>query len=200
MSVDARREQLLDVGIALSVTRQVDEISIDDITDSAGVSRALFYRYFKNKREFFLESVRRACDMMMIATEPDPSVPPEDRLRVSIDRYFDYAVANAEQYRAIHQGAWSGDVEVRQIILDSMTRYEGRIIETIPGVDASSALLRSAARGWLAFLIVNFLSWLETGEPERDELRDLCISVLSAAILAVFQQAQSQDILAPRAA
>jgi hypothetical protein len=39
-----------------------------------------------------------------------------------------------------------------------------------------------AVRGWLSFLVACCLDWLETGSPQRDRLRDLCVDTLIGAL------------------
>ncbi len=182
MSVDERREQMLDAGAKLFAARGPDEISIEDLIAAAGVSRALFYHYFPGKREFFIEAIRRATSRIGIATEPDPALPPIERLRASIDGYFDVVSANPLQYRAVFQSSLSGDSELRAVMGEALARQERRILDAVAPLGGSAEMRRVAVRGWLSFLVTCCLDWLETGSPSRDRLRDLCVDTLIGAI------------------
>src|SRR5438552_18526782 len=46
-----RREALLDVVAAMVAAHDVDEVSMDSVAEVAGVSRALVYKHFANRRE-----------------------------------------------------------------------------------------------------------------------------------------------------
>src|SRR5947209_10404289 len=81
MSVQARREELLSVGIELFSTRAYDEIWVEEIADRAGVSRGLLYHYFPTKRDFYVAATRRAAAEAGQLTAPDPSLPADEQLR-----------------------------------------------------------------------------------------------------------------------
>ena len=55
---EARRKQLLELGLKLFGQMSFAEVSIDDIAARAGISRGLLYHYFKGKRGFYTETVR----------------------------------------------------------------------------------------------------------------------------------------------
>ncbi|MBI4898332.1 MAG: TetR/AcrR family transcriptional regulator [Actinobacteria bacterium] len=182
MSVDERREQMLDAGAEVFATRGPDEISIDDLIAAAGVSRALFYHYFPGKREFFIEAIRRATARIQVATEPDPSLPPIERLRASIDGYFDVVSTNPLQYRAVFQSSISSDAELRAVMGEGLAMQEQRILDAVAPLGGSPEMQRVAVRGWLSFLVACCLDWLETESPPRDRLRDLCVDTLIGAL------------------
>lgn len=46
-----RRELLLDAVAAMVATGEVDEVSMESVADAAGVSRALVYKHFANRRD-----------------------------------------------------------------------------------------------------------------------------------------------------
>src|ERR1700712_778118 len=87
LSPDARREQLLELGVRMLATRSLDELSVDVLAEEAGISRGLLFHYFRNKQEFHRAVVRRAADELIECTEPDLSLPADRRLRPSLGRY-----------------------------------------------------------------------------------------------------------------
>ena len=114
MSVDARRTQMLDIGIKLLATQRAEDVSIDDVIAEAGVSRALFYHYFESKRDFFLQTVGRASESVAELTTPKPNATLIEQLEFAIDAYLDYVGEHSAQYRAVYQSLYSGDPEVRR--------------------------------------------------------------------------------------
>ena len=58
LSPEDRRSELLDLGADVFGQRPYDEVRIDEIAERAGVSRALMYHYFPDKRAFFAAVVR----------------------------------------------------------------------------------------------------------------------------------------------
>ncbi|MBJ7519491.1 MAG: TetR/AcrR family transcriptional regulator [Solirubrobacteraceae bacterium] len=190
MSTEARREQLLRVAAELFGSRSFDDIWVDEVAQAAGVSRALVYHYFPTKRELFHEVVRLHVDELAQATLPDPSIPPRDRLRASIDGYLAYVDAHADGYRSIHQGAYSWDAEILELIEGRFAVQAGNIREglrEIVGDLADAPVVALAARAWVGFLVTATLSWLEDRTIARDELRDLVVDTLAGAIRAAIE-------------
>ena len=76
LSTDARREQLVALGIDIFSERPFDEVSIDDIAAAAGISKGLLYHYFPSKRDFYVAVVRHSADEMQAITDTDPALEP----------------------------------------------------------------------------------------------------------------------------
>ncbi len=182
LDVEARRSQLLAVGSELFASRPYDDVWIDDVAERAGVSRGLLYHYFGNKRGFLHAVIERETQEILAATEPDPDVPAEERLRASIDGYLDYVVAHPHGYRAIFRGVVSSDARVRELVDANLRRQEARILDALsPGAPASPQL-RLAVHGWLAFLVSVVLDWLDDPTVERSAIAELAIDALHALI------------------
>lgn len=87
-----RRNELLALGAEVFGQRPYDEVRIDEIAERAGVSRALMYHYFPDKRAFFAAVVRAEGERLFEAT----STPPEPgqslflQLRAGVLAYLRY--------------------------------------------------------------------------------------------------------------
>ncbi len=55
-----RRDQILDAANALFAERGYDEVSIEDIASSAGVTRGLVHHYFGGRKEVYIGLLERA--------------------------------------------------------------------------------------------------------------------------------------------
>ena len=74
LSPEDRRAELLALGAEVFGKRPYDEVRIDEIAERAGVSRALMYHYFPDKRAFFAAVVRDEADRLYAATNNPPPV------------------------------------------------------------------------------------------------------------------------------
>ena len=101
LSTDARREQLVALGIDIFSERPFDEVSIDDIAAAAGISKGLLYHYFPSKRDFYVAVIRSAADEMQALTEPDPALEPRERLAAALERYLEYVETHARGYATV---------------------------------------------------------------------------------------------------
>src|SRR3954462_8664545 len=81
LSPEARRAQLIELGVEMLATRRLDELSVELIAHTAGISRGLLFHYFPSKQESPLEVARAAAAEMIRRTEPDPDLSPVEALR-----------------------------------------------------------------------------------------------------------------------
>ncbi len=182
LSPDARREQLLDLGVRLLSTRTLNELSIDVLAEEAGISRGLLYHYFGNKQDFHRAVVRRAADEVIRVTRPDDSLEPLERLAQSLEAYVGYVEDNYEVYSTLVHGAASGNEVLREIYADARTALTGRIFESLEefGLRDGPAV-RLLTNGWAAMVEETVLSWVPGRQIPKDEL----LALLTAALPAV---------------
>jgi AcrR family transcriptional regulator len=180
MSTAERREQLFAAGKSLFLERPYDQVSIDDVAERAGVSKGLVFHYFGSKRELYVELVRRACRELIEATMMPPDRPPLERLRAGLLAYLDYAESNARGYAGLLTGGLGVDPELARIVDDARGVMAARLCEGLPGGRTPRAAI--VARGFVGFVEAATLEWLSQRNPPRDELADLFISVLGAAL------------------
>jgi AcrR family transcriptional regulator len=182
LSPDARREQLLDLGVQMLATRTLEELSVDVLAEQAGISRGLLFHYFKNKQDFHRAVVQRAADDLLACTKPDLSSEPTARLAGSLAHYIDYVLANYRAYISLVRGAAGGDEAMQEIFDRTRTALTGRITDDLAafGVE-DTPHVRLLARGWAALVEEVVLSWV----PERQISKEELLRVLTASLPAV---------------
>ncbi len=109
LSPEARRAQLIDLGVEMLATRRLDELSVELIAKAAGISRGLLFHYFPSKQEFHLEVARAAAAEMIRRTEPDTGRSPVQALRGALASFIEYVEENPDNYKSLVRGAASGD-------------------------------------------------------------------------------------------
>jgi AcrR family transcriptional regulator len=184
LDVDERRRQLLEAGARVFTERSYDEVSMSELARAAGISKGLLYHYFPSKREFFSATLAAAAAELAAVTEPDPSLPPTDQLAASLDAYLAWIEANADGYRRLLESAGSPDV--RSLIDAVRDRTVDRIVDGVSAGRGRPAL-RVAVRGWLWGMDGAILDWLDTGEIDRGQLRDLLLATFAGALGAATQ-------------
>ena len=189
MRTDERREQLLNTGVGLLAGRPHQDISIEEITEAAGVSKGLLYHYFPTKKDFLLAVIDRGQIELAERLQPDSSLPPEQQLTDSLDAFLDYVEENATAYLTIFKvGAEDPDItkalevgrrETLAIVLAGLGRWDGSPVSTEP-----SAALDTAAQGWLFFVEGAVLRWLEHRDLERRQLRAMLATAFTGALFS----------------
>lgn len=177
MSPDARREQLLELGVRLLGTRSLEDLSIEALAEEAGISRGLLYHYFGGKQEFHVAVVRRAADDLFAVTAPDGVGTPLEQLAGSLERYVDYVAANYQGYVSLVRGAAGGSEELQEIYEQSRAALTDRLFD---GAVAEEAVVlgltdtpgvRLLVRGWAAFMEEVVVEWVrDDNGVSRDEL------------------------------
>lgn len=167
--------------------RALEDISISEIAEQAGISRGLLFHYFPTKQDFQLAIVRNANSEMLERTAPDRSLGLFDMLRDSIERYVTYASENRTSYLALLRGPASVSPELLALVNQTRDAFVAIILAEVPiAVDpADHPRLTLALRGWIAMVEEITLTWLRTESIPRDQLIDLLVESLLALALSL---------------
>jgi hypothetical protein len=126
-------------------------------------------------------------------TEPDPELPPEQRLRSAMAAYFAVAEAHAADYRALYVGPTAAEPEVRALTTGALERQSERLLALLaPGVGALP-MVRFAVHGWFRFLVATCLLWLDERSVDRDALSDMCVDTLFSAVASATRAAAEEE-------
>lgn len=187
LSPDQRREQLVEIGAQLFAERPFSDVWVEQVAEAAGVSRGLVYHYFPNKRDFYAEVVRRGAQETLRITEPDPELPPLQRLRASLDHYLEYVEERENVFRAIHRGQHSSDEGVRAAVRETRDEQSRRIIDQLDPPVVPTPTLMLALEGWMHFNESVVLDWLETREIDREVVLDLMTGSLAGILISAMR-------------
>lgn len=183
LGADARRRQLIELGLRLLSREPREQVAIDRIAEEAGVSRGLLFHYFPTKRAFHVAVVTAAADRLVELTEPDPALPAPERLRRGLEAYVGYVIENRELYVSLVRGAAGADEELQRVFDRTRGRIVDRIVASL-GVAAATPLLRTAVRGWLALVEETTLDALRGGDVPHTDLVGLQEQALAALLEA----------------
>jgi AcrR family transcriptional regulator len=167
---DARRAQLVQLGLELIKARPFDQVLIDEVIAAAGISKGLLFHYFPTKRDFQVSVIRAAAADLLARLAPDPALPPLEQLRAGIGAYIGYIEQQPASYTAIVRGAGSDEA-----LLTVFEDTRDAIVELIAtGVTLEpTPLLRLAVRGWIAGVEEAAILWLRDKPCGRDTLVEL---------------------------
>ncbi|TXS55464.1 TetR/AcrR family transcriptional regulator [Streptomyces sp. t39] len=178
LTPDARRAQLLDVAAALFAAQPYEDVTMEEIAERAGVSRALLYRHFPGKRELFAALYTQVAGELLARTRVDPAETFVEQLTEGLDAHIAYFAANRHTVLAANR-ALAGDRLIQTIITDELDALREKLLGVLPVTGTRHrAAVSGVLKSWLVFVQVLCLDWLveETCTPE--ELRDVCIGAV----------------------
>jgi AcrR family transcriptional regulator len=182
---EARRSQLVGLGLRMLSTRPLDKVAIDDIAAEAGISRGLLFHYFPTKRDFHVAVAQAAAQDLLDRTDPDPDLPLIGRLRAGVEAFVDHVTDNRDAYVAFIRGSSGGDPQLLQVYEATRTAFTDRVLDGLGVTSTVPPRLRAAVRGWVALTEEVTVDWLSSGALERDEV----ISLIDDALVALVTMA-----------
>jgi AcrR family transcriptional regulator len=105
MPADARRQTILDAALEGFSKRGLDGVSLDDVAERAGISKALIYEHFASKRDLH-DAVLEASHDELVARVLDAiadAEDPEQRLRLGLDAFLRFVEEHRTQWRMVHR-------------------------------------------------------------------------------------------------
>ncbi len=179
-----RRDEIITATLQLLSTRPANQLSIDEIAEAAGASRALIYHYFRSKELLYTAAVRSACDDLQSRLRL-PDVHPFEQLRYAARIYLDFAEDRSADFTALLRGvAQAGEAdELASIVEQTRQSIVDLIIDSV-GVSHPSTALRATLRGYVAMMEVITLDWLDRRTLTRDQVRRLFVNQLGAVLVA----------------
>lgn len=200
LSPEDRRAELLALGAEVFGKRPYDEVRIDEIAERAGVSRALMYHYFPDKRAFFAAVVKDEADRLYAATNKPPAsgLTMFEEIRIGVLAYMAYHQQNPEAAWAAYVGLGRSDPVLLGIDDEAKNRQMAHIMtrigEVVSGIPGSNALepeverdLRVIIFGWIAFTFEICRQRIIDPTTDAERLADACAHTLLDAIARVPQ-------------
>jgi AcrR family transcriptional regulator len=153
---ETRRRELIAAAMAVISDLGAD-VGMDDISKASGIAKPVFYRYFKDKADLFVEVGRAAAELVVEETTVaiDAAESPRAKLEAGIDAYLAGIESRYELYRFVVRHRDPGDyativgLHASRVIAEFMRHTD---------MDADAAeiwgfgivgLVRAAADRWL---------------------------------------------------
>ncbi len=191
---DERRRQLIDAGAALFAEHAFEELSMRQIAQTAGVSKALLYHYFPSKTDLFAAAVQEAAADLQRLIEPSGEGAPAEQLAQGLDAYLRWIESNARMWSKLMQSVGTLS-EAHALVEGFRARTMEMVLAELTGGAEPRPVLRNAIRGWLGYMDAAILDWIQTGGLDREELRQMLIAAFGAALAAARQTDPKIELL-----
>jgi AcrR family transcriptional regulator len=166
------------------------ELTVEQLTAEAGISRSSFYNYFEDKGDLLRELTGEAMSTITDATRVWWMLAPKaekDDLRASLEHLFAIYSPHAALMRAVSDSL-AQDARVREEFLDYMLAGAAGIADYIRAGQAAGALSADLdaelAAEWLVWMFERGLSQLsrDRGELEPDRVVAAATDILWKAL------------------
>jgi AcrR family transcriptional regulator len=173
-----RREQILDAANALFAERGYDEVSVEDIASTAGVTRGLVHHYFGGRKEVYIALLER------LGAQREEQVPPpvgrsaRARLADTVSRWLDWTEQNRTIWLAtLGRGEEIADPDIRSVVTELVRRAVALLAAHHADIADDSPRLRYALECWTALNRAATRRWLQ-GDAGREATHELIASTL----------------------
>ena len=173
-----RRLQLIAAALEVFGDRDYDEVSVDEVAEAAGVSHGLIFQYFGSKKGLYVACLAPLIEGFRSRVEPDPELPPLERLREGLRNFADAISEHPAGYRNLMTRG-IGFSEVREA-LDRARWWRVATLAEGMGLDPEQPSVRVGLRAWTSYVEAAMLTWLDEGAPDRDALVEMLVRALSA--------------------
>ena len=175
---EQRREQILDAANALFAQRAYDDVSIEDIAASAGVTRGLVHHYFGGRTDVYIGLLQRLGAQREQRLRPPIGRSARARIADTVSRWLDWTEANRAIWLAtLARGEDIAEPEVRRVVADLMRRAVGFLAAQHADIAEDSPRLRHALECWTGLNRAATRRWLN-GEATREATHELLTSTL----------------------
>jgi AcrR family transcriptional regulator len=177
LSPEARREQIVEAAVALFAERDPGELTLEEIADGAGVSRALVYNYFGDRNGLleavYGRSVSRLNDEVTVALSTTRGL--REALRAAVAVHVRVAAADPALYR--HAAGRTPFPRLGEL-------EHARVLDLAADYGASPAA-RLMARGVVSSIHDMVAFWLDEGGVDASTCIDIVDAFLEGALAGV---------------
>jgi len=170
-----RREQIIDAAVLVFKGRDPNDVTFEEVADAAGVSRALVYNYFGDRRGLVAAVFQRHTDRLHTAVTAafDGTETFREAIEKVVRQHFVYARDNPDGYR---NATGDGPSRHPEVIEERLTMLGAAF--------GGGPEARLVARSVLALVEAAALRWLERGDLEMDRAIELTTELMWGGIEA----------------
>lgn len=131
-----RERQILDAAVVVFSQRGYYVASMDEISETAGVSKPMIYSYLGAKEELFAKCIRREADRIVdsVRSEVRLDVTPDMQLWHGLRAFYRFVATNRDSWTVLHRqaltvgGTFAGEItEVRRTGIEMVTSLVIRV-------------------------------------------------------------------------
>lgn len=176
-SADARRRQLIAIGLTKLMETPIQDLSLDAIATEAGISRGLLFHYFPTKTDFYVACIAAAGRRILRTTAPDEG----DTGEVQVTTMLHRMVEQIDRRRAFYETLVHGVPEIASVHESVREVTTDRVMAAL-GLPPAQ---RRVVRAWWAYVEDYSLTWSAVPQDRRTDDLDAAVAHCRAALDAL---------------
>jgi AcrR family transcriptional regulator len=195
LAPEDRRRQILGAARQLLDTRQLEDITVEEAAQRAGVSPGLLFHYFGTQRKFRRELADAAARELLAQIEPNPALSPVDQLHLALDTFTAHVARRPGLYLAATRIS-GGNQDLRELRTGIRGTFGEWLLAGLlsAGVPDNPAVTATVA-GWLAYTEEILLGWLTHPGPEPRMTRQEVVALCESACYHLVRAAVADPVL-----
>ncbi|HSH04883.1 MAG TPA: TetR/AcrR family transcriptional regulator [Anaerolineae bacterium] len=165
------RRYLRQALMTLVQQKPLDDITIQEITDTADTARITFYRHYKDKNELLADCLYQIYEDLKDSLTIPESIPQSQIgsiIQIQTNSWYQYIAANRSLFKTLFTGSMA--YTVRQQLRHIITQQTITVIQNTPSLQVHTAPL-DIILVYIADTQINLISWwLETDANYSPEL------------------------------
>ena len=173
-----RREEILEAANALFSERGYDEVSVEEIASSAGVTRGLVHHYFGGRKEVYIALLERLGSMREEQLPPPVGRSARARLADDVARWLDWTEQNRTIWLStLGRGEQIADPDVRAVVTGLVRRAVALVAARHADIADDTPRLRYALECWTGLNRAATRRWLQD-QATREQTHELIATTL----------------------
>lgn len=138
---EVRERQILDAAVEVFAAHGFHTASMDEISETAGISKPMLYAYLGAKDELFVACIRREATRLIeeIGTAVQAGLRPEEQLWRGLRVFFEYVQRNQAAWTVLHRQANAQGEPFVSELVEWRERAMGLIAQLLARATADSA-------------------------------------------------------------
>lgn len=190
------RTKLLEAGAELFFDHGYESVSVDEITNKAGVARGLLFHYFNNKLDFYVEVYSRfVAELHERRVAATASGSPEQRLRKFIEMHMQWFRQRGEA----HTYQVRGGIDAKVVAVAEESRHEGvLLLLSFFSSSQPPAVDQLICRAWLDLMDELILAWIQNPSVSQEGVIDVCVELFHEAMGRAHMLLGKREFTEPR--
>lgn len=183
LNPDQRRAEIIDAAYRSFISQPYTEVSMAEIAEEAGASRALLTHYFGDKESLYAAVIHHLVELLESMVRTDLDLTGRELIDANLTSMLDLLVSQRKAALSFFSGGPAGpDIVVAGAVRDFNTHVVDRVLHNHFGSAEVKPITRLAVQGSVGFGQAIVFDWLKDQTISREELHELLAENLEAAL------------------